>query len=333
MNDGEVKVAIVGTRNGHAVVFGGFLNGWSPEAPTPEQAGGYFDPYYHFYQYQRAEQALASGSPVVAPGARVTKIWSPDEGAARMVARACKIDEVAGSLEAACSGVDAVLVLDGDPVEHERQAAAALDAGLPTFVDKPMATDVNSCLALYERARDSGAPLFSGSGLRWSKELLIARREFDEGFNEKVEAIYVKVPNRPDQYAIHAVEMCNVLLGADVRDVRGHDAGGRAVALLSYGSGQSAVLETLHRQARPSYCVVCYGQRHTRTYHLYDTALPALGLLQGFLDMVRTGTPPVPQQEVLRMMEVTLAVQQACASGGSVQLAPYEAPRAGAPGQ
>lgn len=323
-NAQEMRIAIVGTRNGHAAVFGGFINGWAPDAPTPERAGGYFDPYYHFYQYQRAEQVLLSGSPVALPGVRVSKIWSPDMEAARLVARACLIEGVAPSLEEACAGVDAVLILDGDPVEHAHQAAVALGAGLPTFIDKPMGADLDACRALYARARDNGAPLFSSSGLRWSQELELARREFSDSFHESIEAIYVKVPNRPDQYAIHGVEMANVILGADVREVRGHEANGRAVALLTYGSGQSAIIETLHRQARPSYCVVCYGERHTRLHHMYDTALPALGLLRAFVEMVRTGTPPVAEDEVLRIMEINLALQHACASGMPVALAPYE---------
>ena len=197
--------------------------------------------------------------------------------------------------------------------------APALDRGLPTFIDKPLASDLESCRAVFARARQGGAPLFSGSGLRWSIELQNAKREFTEGFAEPIEAIYVKVPNRVEQYGIHAVEIANIFLGADVRQVSAVHNATRIVALLT-GSGQTAVIETLHAQVRPSYCVIIYGQRHTRTVHLYDTALRFLGMFDAFLSMVNTGVAPVPEAEVVRLMEIVFAVQEATAQTAVIEL-------------
>ena len=119
-----------------------------------------------------------------------------------------------------------------------------------------------------------------------------------------------------------AVEIANIFLGADVRQVSAVQDATRAVALLTYASGQTAVIETLHAQVRPSYCVVIYGQRHTRTVHLYDTALPFLGMFEAFLSMISTGVPPVPETEVVRLMEIVFAVQEAAAGTNAVQLPP-----------
>lgn len=319
----SIRIGVVGTTNGHAAIVAGFLNGWSENAPTPVRAGGYLDPYYHFWQYQRTEQAMVTGTPHAAGSARVTKIWSAEQDVAEVIASACDISEICSSVADACVDVDAVMVLSGDPDQQPAQAAPALDRGLPTFIDKPLASDVESCRAVFTRARQGGAPLFSGSGLRWSIELQNAKREFTEGFAEPIEAIYVKVPNRVEQYGIHAVEVANIFLGADVRQVSAvHDAT-RTVALLTYASGQTAVIETLHAQVRPSYCVIIYGQRHTRTVHLYDTALGFLGMFDAFLSMISTGVPPVPETEVVRLMEIVFAVQEACAGAPTaVQLAP-----------
>ena len=318
-----VRVGVIGTKNGHAAIIAGYLNGWSESVPTPVRAGGYLDPFYHFWQYQRTEETMVSGSPNLGGHARVTKIWSPDLSAARQIAAACDIDEVSATIEEASTDVDAVMVLSGEPDEHPRQAGPALERGLPTFIDKPLGSDMDQCRAMYAQAARGGARLFSASGLRWSAEVKLAKQEFASGYAEPIEGIYVKVPNRMDQYGIHAVEMVNVVLGADVRSVQGVTAGHRATAVLEYGSGQTAIIETFYAQVRPSYCMVVYGQRHTKMYHLYDTSLPFIWMFDDFVKMVTDGTVPVPEEEVLRMMLITFAAERACAGGGEVQLPPY----------
>ena len=317
-----VRIGIIGTANGHAAVVAGFLNGWSEEAPTPVRAGGYLDPYYHFWQYQRTEEAMATGSPRAA-AARVTKIWGEDRDIAERIAFACQIPEVCPSVDDACLDVDAVMVLSGDPDQQPKQAAGALERGLPTFIDKPLASSVEACNAVFALARRTGAPVFSGSGLRWATELQNAKRDFTEGFLEPIEGIYVKVPNRVEQYGIHAVEMANIFLGADVRRVSAIQDHNRCAALLSYGTGQTALIEMLHAQVRPSYCVVLYGQRHTKMVHMYDTALGFIGLFDSFLSMVSTRVAPVDEKEVVRLMEIVFAVQDACALSKPVELAPF----------
>ena len=164
-----VRIGIIGTANGHAAVVAGFLNGWSEEAPTIVRAGGYLDPYYHFWQYQRMEEVMATGSPTAAPTARVTKIRARTETSRRRIAFACDIPELRQSVDDACVDVDAVMVLSGDPEEQPWQAAGVL-SGLPTFIDKPLASNVEACRAVFAQARRTGAPVFSSSGLRWSSE-------------------------------------------------------------------------------------------------------------------------------------------------------------------
>jgi predicted dehydrogenase len=320
-----VRVGLIGTKNGHAAIVAGYLNGWSESAPTPERAGGYLDPWYHFWRFQRTEEAMVSGSADLGGIARVTKIWSDDPARAAMIATACSIDDVCSSIEDACTDVDAVMVLSGDPDQHPVQAGPALERRLPTFIDKPLGADISKCRAMFAQAARSGAPLFSASALRWSTEMHLARDEFLTGYGEPIEGVYIKVPNVIEQYGIHAVEMANVLLGADVRTVKGASAGNRSTAILHYGSGQTAVIEALHAQVRPSYCVIVYGQRHTKMHHLYDTGLPFIGLLRAFVKMAEDGTVPVSEPEVLQMMAITFAAEEACKHSVGVELPPYPA--------
>jgi hypothetical protein len=95
--------------------------------------------------------------------------------------------------------------------------------------------------------------------------------------------------------------------------------------MLHYGSGQTAVIEAFHAQVRPSYCVIVYGQRHTKMYHLYDTGLPFIGLLRAFVKMAEDGMVPVSEAEVLQLMTITFAAEEACKQSSGVELPPYPA--------
>lgn len=63
--------------------------------------------------------------------------------------------------------VDAVIVCSRDGRAHREQAEPLLRAGLPLFVDKPLAASVGDAQALVAAAEHAGVPLVSGSALRY----------------------------------------------------------------------------------------------------------------------------------------------------------------------
>jgi scyllo-inositol 2-dehydrogenase (NADP+) len=64
---------------------------------------------------------------------------------------------------------------------HAPLALAAMDAGLPVVVDKPMAVDAAEGQALVDRARARGLLLTVFQNRRWDGDLLTVRRLLDEG--------------------------------------------------------------------------------------------------------------------------------------------------------
>jgi scyllo-inositol 2-dehydrogenase (NADP+) len=64
---------------------------------------------------------------------------------------------------------------------HGPLALAALDAGLPVVVDKPMAVDAAEGQALVDRARARGLLLTVFQNRRWDGDLLTVRRLLDQG--------------------------------------------------------------------------------------------------------------------------------------------------------
>jgi scyllo-inositol 2-dehydrogenase (NADP+) len=64
---------------------------------------------------------------------------------------------------------------------HAPLALAAMEAGLPVVVDKPMAVDAAEGQALVDRARARGLLLTVFQNRRWDGDLLTVRRLLDEG--------------------------------------------------------------------------------------------------------------------------------------------------------
>jgi len=113
-------------------------------------------------------------------GARVTAVVTRDPGRRAQLADdhpdAVAYDDVAGVL----GSVD-LLVVATPNAEHARVAAAAVDAGVPVVVDKPLAVTAADARALVERAERAGVPLTVFQNRRWDADQLTLRRLLDGG--------------------------------------------------------------------------------------------------------------------------------------------------------
>ncbi len=66
--------------------------------------------------------------------------------------------------------VDAVLIATDDGADHVRRARPFVEANLPVFIDKPMATTLEELRQFIQWER-AGARLLSSSGMRYAPEL------------------------------------------------------------------------------------------------------------------------------------------------------------------
>ena len=93
-------------------------------------------------------------------------------------------------IDALLSGAkpDAVLI-STPPATHAAQACAALEAGVPVLVEKPMAVDPDDAERMVEASRASGQPLLVGFNRRFRRPYLTLRqmlRRADQDFARRV---------------------------------------------------------------------------------------------------------------------------------------------------
>jgi predicted dehydrogenase len=153
-------------------------------------------------------------------GQRIVALWGQDEERTRILARRGGDIAVVAQPHELLGAIDGAIIGDRHGDLHRGHAAPFLEAGLPVFVDKPLANSPGDAEALVALARRSGAALCSASALRWQRDMEdLKRRLASLGALREVEAYGTWYPQSeyggPIFYGIHSVEMAQELVGPD----------------------------------------------------------------------------------------------------------------------
>src|ERR1051325_10355833 len=199
--DSEIRLAMLGMidGNGHPYSWSAIVNGYRPDLMAA-------CPYPAIATYL-GKQPLDS---VRVPGARVTHIWTDNPADAPKVAAASRIPNVVARPEEVICHVDAAIIATDDGDDHVRRARPFIEAGLPFFVEKLMATNVAD-LNQFLRWHLAGKTILSTSGMRYMPEMRqVTERREQLGDLRWITSFTAKTWER---YGIHALEAVYPVLG------------------------------------------------------------------------------------------------------------------------
>lgn len=197
-----VRLGIIGLSegNGHPYSWSAIINGYS--APHMADCGFPGIPRY------LAEQTWPDAR---LPGAQVTHIWTESPDLSRKIAQASLIPHVVDEVRQMLGQVDAILLARDDAENHFEYARPFLEAGLPIYIDKPIALSKEGLNRLYELEQYEGQ-IFSCSALRYAQEL-----KLDDTTREAIGSVrhlQAVTPRSWAKYAVHIIEPClNLLAG------------------------------------------------------------------------------------------------------------------------
>jgi hypothetical protein len=137
------------------------------------------------------------------PGVQVTHVWTQDRAVSAHVAAAARIPHVVDQPSAMIPHVDGVLLARDDAETHVEMSLPFLEAGLPIYIDKPVALSLADLDRLYAAQRFEGQ-MFSCSALRYAPSLML-----DEAAHAAVgplRHIEGGVPKSWDKYAVHLID-------------------------------------------------------------------------------------------------------------------------------
>jgi predicted dehydrogenase len=291
-----LRLAMLGMieGNGHPYSWSAIINGYNPAAMAT-------CPYPVIPKYLGAEPA---GS-VRVPHAQVTHVWADNPADAAAVATASLIPHVVGRAEDVIGEVDAVIISTDDGFDHARRARPFIEAGLPVFIDKPLATSLEELRAFvaWEKA---GAKILSSSGLRYSPQLAQCRADLPAlGELRWLSGVTTKTW---EKYGIHLLEPLFCLTGPGFTSVRLESQPGFEVAHLQHRSGVQVTVPVIYDGGSSFGAVQLCGTTGQNSLRFGNTTYQNFrGQMLAFIDFVRTGRATYPFAETVELMAILIA--------------------------
>jgi predicted dehydrogenase len=204
--------------------------------------------------------------------------------------------------------VDAVMVEWNEGAKHLEAARPFMEAGLPLFIDKPLACSLKDAKKIFELAESNGIPVFSASSLRYALEvqkLKESRSELGSVLGASTFSPGTLKEFNPGLffYVIHAIEMLYALMGRGCQTVRCYSEDRWDVIVGRWADGRVGVVRGLrtgvHEYGFTAFCEEKIVSSTIETSVLYTE------LLKRIVEMFETGRPPVDPAETLEIIAFT----------------------------
>lgn len=233
------------------------------------------------------------------PGAKVTHIWTDDPADAQQVAQAARIEHVVGRPEEVIGEVDGVIISTDDGSEHTWRARPFIEAGLPVFIDKPLATTREECRTFARWHRD-GARILSSSGLRYSPDWKpLVGRDW--------RWITSTTAKTWERYGIHALEPVFKLLGTGLETASTIADEHSTLVTLTHRSGAKATIAVLPDLPASAGVIHAYSRDEQISIKMTDTYSAFRGQMLAVVQWMRSGCDPYPFEETLELMATLIA--------------------------
>jgi Oxidoreductase family, NAD-binding Rossmann fold len=294
-----LRIAMLGmiSGNGHPFSWSAIINGFDPSAL-------HACPFPVIVDYLSARDPDGVGF----KNAKVTHIWTDSREDAEAAALFAQIPHVVSRPEDVIGEVDAVMIATDDGDDHIERARPFVEAGLPVFVDKPLATNLKD-LKTFISWRYAGAKILSSSGLRYAPELS-QLAEFSWQWITGVTC------NTWKRYGIHILEPIYVLTEGGFLSVRSFTQDGNQFVELVHRTGRLVTLAVLPDAKGAFGTFHAYGKGGELAVRLADTYTAFRSQLVDFVNFVATGNAPYCFTETVELMTILLAADESLRRGG-----------------
>ncbi|GAA5221876.1 Gfo/Idh/MocA family oxidoreductase [Membranihabitans marinus] len=221
-------------------------------------------------------------------GSRVTHVWCQDRAISESIAESSGIDHVVDRMEDMIGEIDALILGRDDPENHWAMAKPFIDADIPIFIDKPLASSAED-LASFQAEVDAGKWIMSCSSMRYGVETAQALKEIDE--LGKIEMVVAVGKKDWTKYGVHMLEAVVTILGDPTPvSVESFGEDRKSIVKIVFDTG---VVATLHlvMDISGTFQVSLFGQKDFRRYEMKDSYSMFRNNLEVFVDSLKAGKP------------------------------------------
>ena len=302
MSDSEeraIRLGMIGLDTSHASVFSAVFN----DPDHAEHVPG-----------ARVVAAYKGGSPDLPAS------WDRVEGYTQELQDKWGV-EIVDSIPELCGKVDGILLESVDGRPHLEQARPVIAAGLPLFIDKPLAGSFEDVLEIARLAKAHGAPWFGGSSLRWYSGVREAINPEIAGDVLGCDAFSPCAldSTHPDLfwYGVHGVEILFAAMGKGCESVRRISTDDTDLVIGTWAGGRIGTFRGTRAGAH-DYGATVFGTKGvTRASgHSYK------GLLEQIVLFFQTKQAPIDAVEMAEMYAFMQYADESKAHGGAAVALP-----------
>jgi len=224
--------------------------------------------------------------------------------------------KIVDTIEELCTLVDAILLESVDGRPHLAQVRPVFEAGLPVFIDKPLAGSLKDAIEIKRLGEKHNTPWFSSSSYRYYKSMT---KLMSEDIGEIRGAISYGpahlVPTHPDLfwYAIHPVEALFTALETGCHSVTRTTTPDTDVVTGIWSGGRVGTFRGLRNASTP-HKVILFGTKKVAQQQGGGNYAP---LVVEIVKFFKTRVPPITPEETIEIFAFMEAADESKRRGGA----------------
>ena len=213
--------------------------------------------------------------------------------------------ELVDAPEDLLGSIDAVMIEFQSGREHLEAARPFIEAGLPTYVDKPFTCSVADARALVDLGAEHNVPLFSSSSLRYGLEVQQLKADAGEVGRIVGAMTYSPAALHPENsglfhYGIHGVEVLYTLMGSGCEEVWCVYEAGAEVIVGRWNDERIGSFRGT-REGAHAYGFTAWCEKEVRNSSI-DASFIYRELLKKIVSMFESGQAPLDSEETVEIV-------------------------------
>ncbi len=288
-----LKLGIIGMSegNGHpyswAAIFNGYNSEFMKECP------------FTVIPAYLSKQSFPSDA---IKGATVTHIWTQDKSISEHIAKSSNIEFICDQMTDMIGQVDAVLLARDDPENHFEMSLPFIEAGLPIFIDKPLATNLVEAKKIFALQKYD-YQIFTCSSLLFAKEFQPDLLNYDE--LGKIRFVDACIPKSWEKYSVHIIEpVLNLVANrGQLVDVTNNGIHDLNVVSSIWSNDLICNFNVLGRTVCPL-SIRVFGSKSYQILSFQDTYFAFKQSLLAFVENIKNRKRSIPINRTLEVIEV-----------------------------
>jgi predicted dehydrogenase len=249
------------------------------------------------------------------PQAKVTHVWAQDRKISESIAFTTRIANIADDLETMAGQVDAVILARDDAENHREMCKPFFSAGVPVFIDKPLAATMQD-LEWFEEQHINGKFFMSCSSMRYSNEARTAKTELES--LGKIELVTCVGKKDWQKYGVHLLEaMFSLLDDPQAISVRHIGKKDKDIVHLEFENGIQATVH-LFMDISSTFQLSVFGQKAWKLVDVRNSYSMFRDNIIEFLRSVEEGKPRLEFSKTQNIINTLISADESLKAGGSV---------------